>query len=114
MMLVPGTTEIDYDDIKDVINIEEHGYSLECAIDVLNEIMLFQGNYIISDEYFENGEDRFMILGDYNGETVLIACTMRNNGKQVRPFSMRTASKKERSILENNPSSFDISALLED
>lgn len=114
IIFIPGTTRIGYDDDKDELNIEKHGYSLSCAEDVINDIMFFQPNYIISDEYMENEEVRFLILGEYEGRVVLIACNARDEGKLIRPISMRSASKKEREIFNENPPHLDITALFAD
>ena len=114
MIFIPGTTIVEYDEDKDEINRSKHGYSLSCAEDVITDIMFFQPNYIISDEYDENGESRFMILGEYENNTILIACTERDGGKTIRPISMRKASNKEKEIFKNNPPSFNIDELFSD
>ena len=111
MILIPGRTTIDYDENKNQKNIKKHGYSLEEAKHVLEEIMLLQPKYIVSEDYEKNYETRFNILGTYKGDVVTLACTLRDEGEVVRVINMHRVDRGQK-ILDENPPSFDVSELL--
>lgn len=98
--LIFGRTRIDFDLGKDATNIEKHHYSLSCALDIFEEVLLFQKPWVYSDPFMEKGEVRQMHLAEYEGKIVHIVTTMRED-ETVRVISMRDASKKERKIYKN-------------
>ena len=90
--------QVEFDDEKNEINYDKHGFSLKCAQDIVESITLFgKDHYIMSDGYIDNGEQRYMMLAEYSGVIVLIAFTWRNG--TMRVISFRKAKKgKEVSI----------------
>lgn len=109
---VLGTTAIDYDPNKEEQNKSKHGYSLSCAQDVIEQLLLLQ-KPALHRSYMRGDEERFDMMTEYQNRIVHITATMRK-GDVVRVISMRDASEKERKEYEENPPQFDISALLGD
>lgn len=96
--LIIGRTVIDYDATKEIENRRKHGYSLESAAYLLQNILLPIDNrpMAISDAFEENGEVRHMVMGlDDQSKIVLFVTTMRP-GEIVRVISFRRASEPER------------------
>jgi len=93
-----GSTTVDYDPEKDVVNRKVHGYSLESAVAFLREISLpfAKRPKATSEGFLENGEVRHMhMTTDDSGHVVLFVTTMRPN-ETVRLISYRRASSIER------------------
>lgn len=99
--VVIGSTQIDYDQNKEEANRQNHGYSLESAVEQFEHLILPVGKprpYMVSDGFMECGEVRHMHMGtDDAGKIVLFVTTMRAN-EIVRIISYRRASDKEREI----------------
>ena len=96
--LIIGRTKIEYDEEKEEKNRRNHGYSLESAVYVLENILLPVDDrpMAISDAFNEGGEVRHMIMGlDDDGRVVFFATTMRP-GEVIRIISFRRASTEER------------------
>jgi uncharacterized DUF497 family protein len=97
--VVIGRTKIDYDQDKEDANRENHGYSLESAVHLLERFVLPLGNqppYVVSDAFMENEEIRHMHMSvDDCGDVVLMVTTMRSD-ETVRVISFRRAHKGER------------------
>jgi uncharacterized DUF497 family protein len=101
--MIFGTTKIEYDENKEEKNRKNHKYSLSCAADIFEEILLLQPNKMItSDSFNENGEIRHMHLAEYQNKTVLFVTTMRDN-ETIRIISMHDADEKYREIYRQNP-----------
>jgi len=98
--VVFGRTKIDYDIDKEYINREQHGYSLESAVHLLERFVLPLGNqpsHAVSDAFMHNGEVRHMHLSvDDCCDVVLMVTTMRPD-ETVRVISFRRASDGEAS-----------------
>jgi uncharacterized DUF497 family protein len=105
-----GRTKVDFDPNKDDINRKKHKYSLDCAVDVITNILTFHKGALYR-EYEKNNERRFDMLAEYEGNIVHVTATMRKR-HVVRAISMRLASHEERDFFGKNPPQFDISALL--
>ena len=97
--LVFGRTKIEYDPNKEDENRKKHGYSLESAVYLFEQMLLPAGNpkpHAVSDTFSENGEARHMHLSvDDSGHVVLMATTMRQD-ETVRIISFRRAHPDER------------------
>ena len=97
--LVFGRTKIDYDPNKEDANRQNHGYSLESAVHLLERILLPLGSqppHAVSDAFKENDEVRHMHMSvDDCGDVVLMVTTMRPD-ETVRVISFRRAHKDER------------------
>ena len=99
-----GRTKIDYDPDKEGINRDNHGYSLESAVHLLERLSLEpivlppckQTPYAIPDAFEERGEVRHNHMSiDDCGYVVLMVTTMRTD-ETVRVISFRRAHEKER------------------
>ncbi len=98
--LVIGDTKIDYDRNKEDDNRRKHGYSLESAIYILENVILpiKYKPFITSDPFTEKEEVRHMHMGvDDDGNVVFLVTTMRSD-ETVRIISFRRTSEKEREI----------------
>jgi len=78
--------KIEFDPIKDEINIEKHGVSLARAIDL--EILR-----VVFDERFEYGEERMLGFGLIDKKPYCICFTERN--ETIRVISLRRAHERE-------------------
>lgn len=96
--LIIGRTVIDYDATKELENRKKHGYSLESAASLLQDILLPVGDRpkAISDAFVEHGEVRHMIMGLEDERKVVIFVTTMRPGEIVRVLSFRRASGPER------------------
>ena len=93
--------QVAFDDYKDEINRKKHKFSLNCAQDIVDSIILFgKDHYIMSDGYIENEEQRYMMLTEYRDDIVLIAFTWRNG--TMRAISFRKANPKEVGIFNDH------------
>lgn len=92
-----------FDEIKEEKNRKNHKYSLSCAADIFEEILLLQPNkMIISDPFEEKGEIRHMHLAEYQNRIVLFVTTMRDD-ETIRIISMHDADEKYQEIYRQNP-----------
>jgi len=99
--IIPGTTRIDYDAIKEARNIEKHRYSLTTAVEILQAAAVFQQPFITIGRTMEDGEVRHVHLAEHEGKLLQFVTTMRE-ADTVRIISLRPASRKERNIYELN------------
>ena len=81
----------EWDERKNMINIQKHGYSFKKAMKVF-----LDDNRIISDDYFENGEWRYNVIGMVD-KVLLVACADRDQDV-IRLISARPATKEEEAI----------------
>lgn len=81
----------EWDDKKNKINIQKHGYSFQYAKMVFDD-----DNRIESDCYFRNGEYRYNVMGKIK-EIIFVVCTDRNEDT-IRIISARKATKREEEI----------------
>jgi uncharacterized DUF497 family protein len=101
-----GTTSIEYDSEKEMVNRRKHGYSLESARVFLEELALF---FIPSKRkkatFYEqrvDGEVRHIHFSiDDESNVVRFVTTMRP-GEVVRVISYRRATKKEVTFLREH------------
>lgn len=78
--------KIEFDPIKNELNIKKHGISLERAVD-------FEILRLVFDDRFEYGEERMLGFGMLDGKPHCICFTERN--EIVRVISLRRAHEKE-------------------
>ncbi|WP_082820129.1 BrnT family toxin [Desulfuromonas sp. DDH964] len=96
--LIFGRTRIEYDQDKELVNRQNHGYSLESAVHYFENLLLPAGPsspFMTSDAFLENDEVRHMHMGlDDSGKIVLFVTTMRDD-ETVRIISFRRANEAE-------------------
>lgn len=80
---------VEYDEIKNLSNIQKHGMSLRTAANALND----PDAMIEYDRIHSIEEDRFTLLGQIDGKVVFVVYTMREFA--VRLISARPATKRE-------------------
>ena len=97
--VVFGKTRIDFDPDKDESNRLKHGYLLDSAIYLLEQLVHPAGAkkpYLVSDSFLEGDEVRHMHMStDDSGKVVLMVTTMRSD-ERVRVISLRRANDSER------------------
>lgn len=84
-----GELKIEWDDNKNVINKKKHGISFETAANVF----LDENLYIDYDEFHNDDEDRWKVVGMVNN---ILAVIYTERGEKYRLISARPATKKER------------------
>jgi uncharacterized DUF497 family protein len=96
--LIIGRTKIDYDETKEHINREKHGYSLLSAVHLLEKQLLLQDTryFKTSEPFKENDEVRHMHMGLDDSRNIVLMVTTMRPGETVRVISFRRASDKER------------------
>jgi uncharacterized DUF497 family protein len=109
---VLGVTKVDYDPNKDEANIAKHGYSLSCAVDIIESVLLLQ-RPCFYEIVKRHDEERFNMLAEYQGKVVHVTATMRDE-ETARVISMHNASREDRKYYEENPPQYDISELIGD
>lgn len=99
--LVIGSSKIDYDQNKEIINREKHGYSLESAVHLLQRLLLPPSPPFIHKRLTKEGEARYQLMGvDDEGYVVFMVITMRPD-ETVRVISFRRASSEERELFRS-------------
>ena len=89
--------EFEWDQSKEVVNLEKHGVSFEEAKTVFNNPLAI----IFDDEAHSVDEQREIIIGhSLQNRLLLIAFTERSSS--VRIISARLATRKEREDYEQN------------
>jgi uncharacterized DUF497 family protein len=89
--LQDSSMRFEWDERKNQINIRERG------LDFADAEIVFEGaTFTFDDDRFDYGEERFITLGMFAGEVVVIAHTER--GENVRIISMRKATRYERRL----------------
>ena len=83
--------KIDWDEEKNKINIQKHGYSFKKAAKVF-----LDEDRIESDLYYENSEYRYNVIGKIK-DVVFVVCTDRKEDT-IRLISARKATKREEAI----------------
>ena len=103
--LIFGRTRIEYDESKEMVNREKHGYSLESAVHYFEKLLLptgYSSPFMTSDAFLENDEVRHMHMGlDDSGKVVQFVTTMRNE-ETVRIISFRRATASECKTFSEN------------
>lgn len=80
--------DFEWNDAKNRSNVKKHGIDFDDAIQV------FDDEYIEKlDDRFHYGEDRYIVIGEVNGITLIVVYTMRNN--VCRIISARKANRRE-------------------
>ncbi len=90
-----GTTDKDtlfeWDERKNLINVQKHGISFDSAIVVFKDELRVE----YYDEIHSVDEDRFIVIG-YAYDILFVVYTMRNN--KARIISARLANDTERNV----------------
>lgn len=81
--------EIEFDPVKDQINLKKHGVSLSAAADID-----LDGAIVIKDRRFDYGETRFVAHAPIGGRLHVLWFTMR--GTMIRAIGLRRANRRER------------------
>ena len=97
--IIIGTSKIDYDESKETINREKHGYSLLSAVDLLISRLLpfFTRPFISRDAFTETERRHEHMTTDDSGKVVFFVTTMRKN-ETIRVISLRRANDNEREV----------------
>jgi len=89
--------KFEWDPNKEAINIKKHGVTFEQAAYIFAD----QFSLSMFDDEHSSQEDRWVILGKSNNETILLVVhTFRNNENKetIRIISARKATKNEEKI----------------
>jgi uncharacterized protein len=81
--------EIEFDPVKDQINLLKHGVSLTAAAE-----MDLEPAIVIEDRRFSYGETRFIAYAPIGGRLHVLWFTMR--GSVLRVIGLRRANRRER------------------
>lgn len=83
--------KFEWDDVKNMANIQKHGVSFRRASKVFADI-----NMVELPEYYRNGELRYDVLGMVD-RVLFVVCTDRSEDT-IRIISARPATKNEEAI----------------
>lgn len=86
----------EWDENKNVSNLEKHGLDFSLAIEVFSDPCAVE--QLTNGEH---GEKRYQIVGKITNEELIIFVVFTKRGEKIRIISARKASKKERLIYEN-------------
>jgi uncharacterized protein len=78
-----------YDAAKRQINLQKHGLDFD-ALDA---------GFFLSSRVVSTKADRFMAIGEFKGQAVIAVVFKPLGNEALSVISMRTASRKERTIL---------------
>lgn len=81
--------EIEFDPVKDQINLLKHGVSLAAAAE-----MDLDGAIVIGDRRFDYGETRFIAYAPIGSRLHVLWFTLR--GSVLRAIGLRRANRRER------------------
>jgi uncharacterized protein len=81
--------EIEFDPVKNAVNLAVHGISLARAVDLLAGFAVE-----FEDRRLDYGETRIIAIGAIEGRVFVCVYTWR--GKVLRPISLRPANRRER------------------
>jgi uncharacterized DUF497 family protein len=97
--VIIGSSQIDYDKIKETYNRREHKYSLESAVDFLQHLILPTDSrpFITRDASTKKERRHEHMTIDDAGKIVFFVATMREK-ETIRVISLRRANEKERKI----------------
>ncbi len=85
------TIEFEWNEQKRLSNLDKHG------IDFIAACQIFEGYTVdFEDNRYDYGEDRFITIGEINGQILTVVYTCRGN--VIRLISARKASTNERNI----------------
>jgi uncharacterized protein len=86
--------KFEWDEAKNVVNIEKHG------IDFNDAHELFQGDRLeFRDDRKDYGEERFIIVGRINNRLMIAVYTQRSP-ETIRVISLRKANSREKEQFE--------------
>jgi hypothetical protein len=86
---------IEWDKVKDRINIRKHGISFEEATTVFYD----EKALLLADPDHSDTEDRFVLLGVSTSLRLLVVChCYRSNDEIIRIISARKATKPEAEV----------------
>ena len=85
---------IEWDEDKNIANVEKHGISFEIAVEVFKDVRAYEVNRIVGDEI----RTKFVGLID----EVVLSVVYTTRGNKYRIISARCASKTERRIYYEN------------
>ena len=84
--------KFEWDENKNIINIEKHGVSFKEASTVFDD----EYGVLISDVDHSDKEERFLLIGVSSIANILIVChCYRDNDETIRIISARKANKEE-------------------
>lgn len=91
--VVSDDGKFEWSDAKDVLNIQNHGFSFSEILEV------FDDPYLLTkyDEKHSDAEDRFISVGRVKGFVIVVVVHTERNGI-IRVVSARKALKRERGI----------------
>ena len=82
----------EWDDNKNMKNIEKHGIDFNDAITIFDD----DNRVEVSDDRNNYGEERIQVIGEAKPGVLMAVYTWRKHNSSRRMISARTASKKER------------------
>ena len=81
----------EWDENKNIKNIEKHGIDFNDAITIFDD----DDRVEVSDDRNDYGEERIQVVGEAKPSVLMAVYTWRKNNTSRRMISARTASKKE-------------------
>jgi uncharacterized DUF497 family protein len=84
----------EWDENKNLLNLEKHGISFEVAIEVFNDKNAYENNRVVG------GEVRVKFVGEIDEIILSVVYTIRKNKQRI--ISARPASKTERRVYYEN------------
>ena len=91
-IITEGNYEVEFDDNKNLINIQKHGVDFNEAAYVLEDECAL---YKVDEQHSSNEEERFLILGFSNQANMLVVSFCIRVGNRIRIISARKATKNE-------------------
>jgi len=89
--LVIKPMEFEWDEFKNIQNIEKHGISFDDAIELFKSVRLSK-----EDNRIDYGETRWITIGLIKDFPVVTVYTLRQ--EKIRLISVRLANKKEKQV----------------
>jgi len=89
--------QFDWDDKKEIFNIEKHGIDFSTAALVFGDTNRIEKH----DELHSDSEDRFITIGQINGVTVVVMVVYTIRETLTRIISARLATKREKEAYYN-------------
>ncbi len=87
------TIQIEYDEVKNALNITKHGIGFNAVSDLDQDTV-----FTVEDTRFSYGEPRFITMGMIGGRLHILVWTDRLG--VMRMISLRKANAKERKIYD--------------
>jgi uncharacterized DUF497 family protein len=100
--IISSDERFEWDEDKDRLNIQNHGFSFAEILDVFDDPAFFEGY----DLEHSDTEDRYFGIGCVNGYAVVVAF-YTERGSRTRIFSVRRANGLEEAMYYDNIKSLD-------